>query len=348
MTSPLDRNIAHLRNLWYFALPGATLKRGRMTAKVLLGEPILLARDNQGQPFAIRNICPHRGIPLTHGRFDGTEVECGYHGWRFNGEGRCTAIPSLTDDQKLDVTRIKVRRYPCREVQGNIWVFFGDENRDPGDPPEVPDIGNQRPRLVETQVFDCEIDHAVVGLMDPAHGPYVHAAWWWRSRRSMHEKAKTFAPAPLGFQMVRHKPSSNSAGYKVLGGEITTEITFKLPGVRVEHIRAGRHVLCNLTAVTPTGEGKTVVNHAIYWTQPWLTPLTPIFRRFAKTFLGQDRVMVTKQQEGLRYNPNLMLINDADTQAKWYYRLKKEWQRCEAEGGEFVNPVKEATLRWRS
>src|ERR1700729_1203759 len=84
-----------LRNLWYYALPSASLKRGQMKPKLLLNEPILFGRDNAGKAFALRDICPHRAMPLSFGRFDGREVECCYHGWRFNGEGACTHIPAL-------------------------------------------------------------------------------------------------------------------------------------------------------------------------------------------------------------------------------------------------------------
>jgi phenylpropionate dioxygenase-like ring-hydroxylating dioxygenase large terminal subunit len=337
-----------LRNLWYFAMPGRDLKRGAMTAKLLLGEPVLIARGGDGAPFALRDICPHRGIPLSHGAFDGKEVECCYHGWRFGGDGRCTAIPSLVPDQKFNIERVKVARYPCREVQGNIWVYFGDETGDPGDPPIVPELGDRAPGMNEAMTFPCHVDHAVVGLMDPAHGPFVHQSWWWRSRRSIHEKSKAFGPSPRGFTMLRHPPSSNSAAYRLLGGEMTTEISFQLPGVRIEHIRAGKHVLCNLTAVTPVSDTETVVHNAIYWTQPWLTPLKPLLAPFARAFLKQDRDVVVMQQEGLRHNPNLMLINDADVQAKWYYQLKDAWQKAGADGQPFENPVKAQELRWRS
>jgi len=337
-----------LRNLWYFALHGARLRRGQMVARTLLGEPVLLARDAQGVPFAIHDICPHRGIPLSCGAFDGTEVECCYHGWRFDRDGRCTAIPSLVEGQKFNVERVRVQRYPCREVQGNIWVYFGAETDDIPAPPEVPDIGARGPDLVETMPFPCHIDHAVVGLMDPAHGPFVHRSWWWRSRRSMHEKAKAFAPSTRGFTMLRHPPSKNSAAYKLLGGAMTTEISFQLPGVRTEHIRAGERVLCGLTAVTPLSENETEVNHAIYWTQPWLTPLKPVLRRFAHAFLKQDRDVVVQQQKGLRHDPRLILINDADVQAKWYYQLKEAWRRAQDAGRPFENPVRAQELRWRS
>lgn len=43
-----------------------------------------------------------------------------------------------------------------------------------------------------------------------------------------------------------------------------------------------------------------------------------------------------------------MLVNDADTQARWYYRLKRDWARARADGRPFVNPVPETTLRWTS
>jgi phenylpropionate dioxygenase-like ring-hydroxylating dioxygenase large terminal subunit len=233
-------------------------------------------------------------------------------------------------------------------VQGNIWVYLGTDPDGAPEIPIVPGVGDVAYQMVETMPFPGSVDHAVVGLMDPAHGPFVHRSWWWRSRRSIHEKAKEFAASDWGFTMLRHAPSSNSRAYRILGGAPETEIIFRLPGVRIEHIRAGRHILCNLTAVTPIDEATTEVNHAIYWTMPWLTPLKPLLRPFARNFLRQDRDIVALQQQGLRHAPPLLLINDADTQAKWYYRLKAEYQRARAEGRAFVNPVKGRTLRWRS
>jgi phenylpropionate dioxygenase-like ring-hydroxylating dioxygenase large terminal subunit len=339
---------APLREAWYYALPGHRLAAGAMLAKTLLGEPVLIGRDAAGTVFALRDLCPHRGVPLSCGSFDGEAVECCYHGWRFATDGRCVAIPSLVEGQAIDTAKIRAVAYPAREVQGNIWVYFGS---DPGKAPEIPtipDIGAPRYAMVETVRFPGSIDHAVVGLMDPAHGPFVHQSWWWRSRRSIHEKAKEFVPSPWGFTMTRHAPSANSRAYRLLGGAPETEIAFRLPGIRIEHIRAGKHVLCNLTAVTPVEDGATEINHVIYWTMPWLDPLRPLLRPFVRKFLHQDRDIVALQQRGLRHAPPLLLINDADTQAKWYYRLKQEYARACDEGRDFVNPIKPRTLRWRS
>ena len=306
-----------LRNVWYYASAGARLKPGRMLTKTISGEPILMGRTASGAVFAMRDVCPHRGIPLSCGRFDGQEVECCYHGWRFDPAGRCTAIPSLVEGQDFHLDRIKVRTYPCREVQGNIWIFMGDGEPPPagsdGDIPVLPSACGQAPKLVETMHFPCFIDHAVIGLVDPAHGPWVHRSWWWRRGGSIHEKAKRFGPSPQGFTMLRHRPSRNSYAYKLVGGVPETEIVFRLPGVRIEHIATDRHSVVNLTAVTPVSNTETEINHCIYWNIPWLTALKPALRSYARKFLGQDRAVVVMQQAGLRHNPSLMLIRDADT-----------------------------------
>jgi phenylpropionate dioxygenase-like ring-hydroxylating dioxygenase large terminal subunit len=229
-----------------------------------------------------------------------------------------------------------------------VWVFFGD---DPGAAPEIPvleGIGARGPDLSESVRMPCAIDHAVVGLMDPAHGPFVHRAWWWRSGASIHAKEKAFAASPWGFTMVRHPPSRNSNAYRILGGAPETEIAFRLPSVRIEDVRVGRHRLVNLTAVTPLGPGESEVNHAIYWNLPWLSLAKPLLRPFVRAFLRQDRDIIAKQQEGLRHQPTLMLLGDADQPARWYHRLKLEYTHARAEGRAFVNPVSDRVLRWRS
>jgi len=340
-----------LRDIWYFALSAAQLRPGKMVTKMLLGEPILFCRQQDGSLFALRDVCPHRGIPLSCGSFDGKEVACCYHGWKFNAAGHCTHIPSLTGNENITPDNIRVRHYPVREMSGNIWIYMAEGRSNLPvvlpDPPAVPDF-TAAPQLVETMQFPCYIDHAVIGLMDPAHGPFVHQNWWWRTSRSIHEKAKAFGPEPLGWAMRRHKPSSNSFAYKILGGVPETEIRFMLPGVRIEHILAGNKRIVNFTTVTPIDQNNTEINHSIYWNWPVLSLAKPIVRHFARNFLGQDRDVVVKQQAGLRFEQNLLLIRDADTQARWYQQWKNEYARSREEQRAPHNPVPETILRWRS
>ena len=348
-----DGASAFLRNLWYRAAPAIAVRRGRLCRRILLGEPVLIGRAQDGHAFALRDICPHRGVPLSAGRMlEENTVECAYHGWRFAPDGVCRFIPSLVEGQEFEASRIRVRSYPLREQDGQIWVFMAANDREtanpPFDPPKVPLSGDAVPRLVETQHFRCALDHAVVGLMDPAHGPFVHQSWYWRSQKSIHAKVKRFAPSPRGFSMVAHRPSSNSFAYRLLGGNVSTEIRFELPGVRFEHIRAGTKEVVGLTTCTPIDANNTEVAQTFYWNRGWLGFAKPLLRPFARAFLGQDRAMVELQREGLRFHPRLMLIPDADVPAMWYQRLRKAWAVSVETGEAFVNPVPETTLRWRS
>jgi phenylpropionate dioxygenase-like ring-hydroxylating dioxygenase large terminal subunit len=340
-----------LRDLWYMAAPAASLRPGVLRRQMLLGEPVLLGRLRDGTAFAMRDICPHRAAPLSAGRITlENRVECPYHGWQFKADGVCSLIPSLVEGQEgIDPSRIRVPDYPVREQDGLIWVYFPvrEHGQPKTAPPRVP-IPGALPRWMESQCFPCGVDHAVVGLMDPAHAPYVHGRWWWRVRAR--EKAKHYAPLPNGFVMTRHAPTK--AAYKLFGGaDVSTEITFELPSTRCENIRGsifGRQFeICGLTVCTPLTVEETQVTQIFYW-PAWMFFIRPFFMLLGATFLGDDRRMVELQKQGLQFDPPLMLIQDSDVPAMWYHRLKKAWAESVASGAPFVNPVQERTLRWRS
>jgi hypothetical protein len=65
-------------------------------------------------------------------------------------------------------------------------------------------------------------------------------------------------------------------------------------------------------------------------------------------FLRQDGDMVSLQNQGLKYHPALIWIDDADRQARWYHALKREWAASRREGRAFINPIEPTTLRWTS
>ncbi|WP_218275303.1 Rieske 2Fe-2S domain-containing protein, partial [Pseudomonas sp. GP01-A4] len=88
---------------------GSQVRAGSLRRIEMLGEPVLLGRTRAGQAFALKDICPHRAAPLSAGKLvkmgsEGEAVECPYHGWRFRAaDGACTSVPSLLDDQDLEV-----------------------------------------------------------------------------------------------------------------------------------------------------------------------------------------------------------------------------------------------------
>ena len=196
-----------LFGFWYRALPANQIGRGQLAKTTLLEQPLVVGRDKQGQPFALRDACPHRGMPLSCGQFDGQQIECSYHGWRFDAHtGQCQLIPSLVPEQTLKIDRIYAGSYPCEERDDFIWVFIPDPGPAgagfskpapaPTPAPEIPKFSEHYKLAYLTADLPCSVDHGIIGLMDPAHGPFVHQAWWWRTQSSIHEKRKNFEPIP--------------------------------------------------------------------------------------------------------------------------------------------------------
>ena len=268
---------------WYPAMRASDIAGKQMANAILCGIPLVLGRKADGRYFAMRDLCPHRGIPLSYGWFDGQQVTCKYHGWGFEPvSGQCREIPSLTAKDTLDPCKIFATAYPCEERDGHVWVYVpqsgrgrisrptpkeGVERATQASPergtqvssergtrvpdlppvPEVPKFSSRFRAAYLTADLPCNIDHGIIGLMDPAHGPFVHQSWWWRSRASIHEKEKHFEPIEQGFRMTAHQPSANSAPYKLLGvyGEkITTTIDFVLPNRRYEIDSRRRKMVC--------------------------------------------------------------------------------------------------------
>lgn len=337
-----------LYDCWYFAGLTRDIAKGGMIAREIAGEPLTIGRKADGDYFALRDVCPHRAALLSKGQIKDNNVECPYHGWQFSvDDGRCTHIPSLCEHQTLDTERLGVRRFPIKAVGPLLWVYIAADAKDISEPKvKPPDIEflTDSPVMDDRVVLNCHVDHAVIGLMDPAHGPFVHSQWWWRSESSIHEKSKDFEPRRHGFAMIAHPPSKNSFAYKILGGTPNTEIRFQLPGIRTEHIRIGDKSVMSFTAVTPINSEQTEIRQIFFSDKMRFKLIAPLLGPFARAFLRQDAQMVDIQQKGLSYNPRLMLIDDADQQAKWYYQLKAAWTGREG----FKNPVKAKTLHWRS
>jgi phenylpropionate dioxygenase-like ring-hydroxylating dioxygenase large terminal subunit len=363
-TTGREADPGFLWDFWYPALRSTEITGNKLVTAMLLEVPLVLGRTSDGKAFAMRDSCPHRGMPLSYGRFDGQVVECSYHGWRFDAcSGRCVEIPSLTNQDKLKVERIFAGHFPCEERDGCVWVYMTSLDRRAADSTpgaRLPDtIPPAPPLLVFSDKYkithlSCElpshIDHGIIGLMDPAHGPFVHQAWFWRSRHSIHEKEKNFEPIPNGFRMSKHSPSSNSLPYQILkrmtGEPVTTTIDFVLPNQRLEEIHSGKLWFSSRATVTPVRRDLCRIDFAAAWNV--FLPV-PLFRIFAKKFLRQDQETMIRQAEGLKHDPHLMLIDDADRPAKWYFALKANLIESRRTCAPMVHPMPgPVTLRWRS
>ena len=350
-----DTDLGFLWDFWYPAMRSDEIYGRNLATATLLEIPLVIGRTSEGKAFAMRDACPHRGIPLSYGHFDGRNVQCSYHGWEFDAcSGRCVEIPSLTSADKLKAERISASHFPCAERDGYVWVYVNAAGtRLPEALPAVPELPKFSEKFKITRL-DCDlpshVDQGIIGLMDPAHGPFVHQSWFWRSKKSIHEKAKQFEPIPNGFRMSKHSPSTNSAPYQLLkkmtGAPVTTTIDFVLPNMRFEEIRSGEIWFSSRATVTPVRRDLCRIDFVAAWNVPLLVS---IFRAFAKVFLRQDQVTMIQQAEGLKHNPRLMLIDDADRPAKWYFALKQNLLESRRTGEPPVHPMDgPVTLRWKS
>src|SRR6202790_1693729 len=350
------REAGFLWDFWYPAIPSDEIYGQNLTTAMLLEVPLVLGRTLEGQAFAMQDACPHRGIPLSYGHFDGKILQCSYHGWEFDAcTGQCVTIPSLTGHDKLKVERIKAGHFPCTEQDGYVWVYMNGQKTElpenlPG-PPELPKFSEKYKITRLTCDLPSHVDQGIIGLMDPAHGPFVHQSWFWRSKKSIHEKAKQFEPIPNGFRMSKHSPSSNSLPYQLLkkmtGEPVTTTIDFILPNMRLEEIRSGKLWFSSRATITPLRRDLCRIDFVAAWNLFFLP--VAIFRIFGKTFLRQDQETMIQQAEGLKHDPHLMLIDDADRPAKWYFALKANWLEARRTGTTMAHPLSgPVTLRWRS
>ncbi len=107
---------------WYPLAWSDELKSGKALGKRFAGQPIALIRGKNGVVFALEDRCAHRQVPLHLGVVEGEQVKCHYHGWAYDQTGKCVDVPYLGKDRLPN----GVRSYPCREVDGLVFVFPGD------------------------------------------------------------------------------------------------------------------------------------------------------------------------------------------------------------------------------
>jgi phenylpropionate dioxygenase-like ring-hydroxylating dioxygenase large terminal subunit len=107
---------------WYPLAWSDELKTGRTLGRRFAGQPIVLYRGNSGRVFALEDRCAHRQVPLHLGVVNADQIKCHYHGWTYDGGGKCVDVPYLGKERLPN----GVRGYPAREVDGLIFVFPGD------------------------------------------------------------------------------------------------------------------------------------------------------------------------------------------------------------------------------
>lgn len=197
---PFKGNQPFVKNRWYIA--GFTDEIGREPlGRTILDVPLVLYRTQAGVPVALYGLCPHRYFPLAKGRVEGDAVVCGYHGFTFEADGKCSAIPSQgTAAGFCQPTWSILERGPL------CWIWMGDADRaDPALIPPYEDFGlgedGWRYSSPNHFVIKGRAQLLIDNLMDLTHLPYLH--WHVPGGEAMKAMPMTEQERERSYRLVR-------------------------------------------------------------------------------------------------------------------------------------------------
>ena len=141
-------------------------------AATLLDERVVVYRLSDGSLAAARDICYHRGVPLSMGHVEGDEIICRYHGLRYDRNGRCTCIPAHPNGSISPKLRLDV--FAVTERYGLVWVRLVDDG-----PRSLPvleewDFSDYLKVLPESVMIAAAAGRQVEGFLDVSHFAFVH------------------------------------------------------------------------------------------------------------------------------------------------------------------------------
>ena len=143
-------------------------------AASLLGERLVLWRDGD-EVRAFKDLCIHRGTPLSLGRVEGSTLVCAYHGWRYDGSGRCTTIPAQPEGTPIP-TKARALSYPCAVRYGLVWVAFETPTMPIPEHPEAA-LEDHRTLLCGPYLLEAEAPRVIENFLDVSHLMWVHEGY---------------------------------------------------------------------------------------------------------------------------------------------------------------------------
>lgn len=232
-----DHTTPLVYNEWYIAALSDEIGEALFHRR-LLGIDVLMYRKKDGSIAALRNRCPHRSFPLSHGTRDGDDVVCGYHGLRFNAEGRCIHIPS----QETVPDVIRTQSFPVIESSPLVWIWMGDAEK--ADATTIPDHSwLSAPDYTHVAGYLPVKSNYVrlhENVLDLTHFPYLHG----EALGSVAYASAPFTVEERGNSVVIERQLRGELVNPGYGGAIgnighrvnrTSESWFKTPGFHIAH-----------------------------------------------------------------------------------------------------------------
>ncbi len=330
--------IVRLPKQWYIACASTDLRR-RPIARTVLGIPLVLFRASNGRVGAFLDRCPHRNVPLSLGRVEGNTIECCYHGWRFDPEGRCTAVPALTNHSEARARNATA--FPVAEQDGFVWVFADSEARASDLPPRFPHLGEPGYTTVRRELsVEATLLAAAENALDVPHTAFLHRG--------------LFRSEPRGIAItaiVRRLPDRVEAEYvgearppglaaRILspsGGVVTHFDRFVLPSTAQVEYRLGEENHLVITSVhTPVSDFVTRIFAVISFRlrlPGWL--VRPLLTPIAMKIFRQDAEILRQQTLNVRrFGGERFASTEVDVLGPHILRLLKEAERGQPRVGE--------------
>lgn len=182
----------------------------------LVGEAYVAVRL-QGEVRVFRDVCPHRYARLSDGRVIDDTIQCPYHGWQFDADGRCALVPALGDDATLPPARLTAPQ--VKVAYDLVWVAPDEPLLDVLTVPEWDD-----PSLDKVWIEPVDIEagaaQAIDNFLDFSHFPYVHAGTFGSDKdRLVHDYTTTRTDDGWGFVVEYPHVIENHEDPKVTTGE---------------------------------------------------------------------------------------------------------------------------------
>jgi phenylpropionate dioxygenase-like ring-hydroxylating dioxygenase large terminal subunit len=197
-SGPGTRLGAFMRRYWQPAALVEELAGPRPVRPVrLLGEDLVLFRDEAGQYGLLDRACAHRGADLAYGRPEDGGLRCAFHGWLFDATGACLEQPAEPVGSQF-CRAIRQRAYRCRAVNGIVFAYMGE-----GEPPALPAldcfIAPEPYAFAFKGLMQCNWLQALEVGIDPAHASYLHR--FFEDEDTSDAYGRQFRAATMGHAM---------------------------------------------------------------------------------------------------------------------------------------------------
>lgn len=304
-----------LRNYWYVAASSAELRHKPLAVR-LMDEDLVLFRDGNGSPAALRDRCPHRNAQLSSGRVERGVLRCPYHGWAFDARGSCVDVPSLCAGERIPPGS-SVPTFAVREQEGYVWVNLGEQAPDGRLPFALPhylEPGWGQARF--TALIKNSVDNVVENFIDCPHTGYVHGGLFRTPASHMAETTVTAGPDRIEIVIDEEQQAGSLLGRLLVGkGKVEHIDRFFLPSIVQVAYSFGpkRHVI-GAQICTPVSAFLTKVFVYVTWQLGWVTPLVrPLVPVIGRHILKQDLAILENQGEQVRRHGAHFCSVPADT-----------------------------------